>query len=825
MRRSTSLSAYFSLIRAGSASALVLAIALSCSDATSPNGDAGPALKYIEILVPDSIKNALGVPNNGLGNVVVGSSSSVNAPLSASLTSDVAPAAYLKSKPDTTMEDAPVNRIVLPPAPGGNDGYVPDVPLGFNFSFYGTSYDKLNVFANGLVTFGAADLAEIQARLGYYSADRIPDLAGPNNMIALAWSDWSPARAGLDAIRYETRGSAPNRRFILQYTNVPEFGSFALMTVQLVLNEGSNKITIFAPTMSTTRSVDLITQGIENAAGTEATYDSTFHPILLEWYPRVRGFFKLTNDVVRFTPAHVNLPPVIIAPANIEVPTAPPVIAGSNARLALNINIGVGTCSAGVNPGAPIATDDAEGVTTSGVRSDGLALDAAYPKGVTTITWTATDADGLTATATQTVTVLDEEKPLVTAPAAISTRTDHGLATATVDVGSAQAQDNCSEVVASGLRSDGAELSAPYPIGLTTVTWSATDESGNKNSSNQTIDVVGNAAPTILAPSNMTFNTDLGVCNAIVNLGTATAHDDFAGVSVGTPVRSDGRELSAAYSKGVTTIMWTATDVEGLTATASQSVTVNDNEKPSIMAPGDISKVNDPGMPSAAAAVGSASAKDNCPDVRVSSLRSDGADPGAPFSVGNTTITWTATDASGNFASATQSVTVRDNEAPVITVPAAVKANATSAAGALVSYTFSWTDNVRVTDGSCTPASGTLFPMGPKLVTCTAKDAAGNTATKSFTVTVLGAEARRASLIDFVLSRDPALPNGTANPLVNQLRAAESGDACKKLGDFIKMVGTKSGNIEPEDAAYMISEANAIMGVMGCSVTDRRATN
>ena len=358
-------------------------------------------------------------------------------------------------------------------------------PLGFNFSFYGNSYDKLNVFANGLVTFGTADFATIQARLGYYSADRIPDAADPNNMIALAWSDWSPSRAGLDAIRYETRGTAPNRRFILQYTTVPEFGSFAYMTVQLVLNEGSNDITIFTPTMSTTRSVDLITQGIENADGTEATYDSTFHPILLEWYPRVRGFYKLTNDVVRFSPAHVNQPPVIVAPPNILVPTAPPAIAGSSARLAFTVNLSVGTCSAVVNPGAPIATDDAEGVTTSGVRSDGLALDAAYPKGVTTITWTATDADGATASATQTVTVLDEENPLVTAPAAISARTDHGLLTATVNVGTPEAKDNCSEVSAVGARSDGAELSAPFPLGLTTVTWTATDESGNKGSANQ----------------------------------------------------------------------------------------------------------------------------------------------------------------------------------------------------------------------------------------------------------------------------------------------------------------------------------------------------
>ena len=86
---------------------------------------------------------------------------------------------------------------------------------------YGNTYDKLNVFANGLVTFGTADYDTIRSRFGYYSADRIPDAADPNNMIALVWSDWSPSRAGLDAIRYETRGTAPYRRFILQYTNVP----------------------------------------------------------------------------------------------------------------------------------------------------------------------------------------------------------------------------------------------------------------------------------------------------------------------------------------------------------------------------------------------------------------------------------------------------------------------------------------------------------------------------------------------------------------------------------------------------------------------------
>src|SRR5216110_2939950 len=103
-----------------------------------------------------------------------------------SLTSDILPGtSFVKSKPDTVPEAAPTNRIVLPPPPGGNDGYVPDVPLGFNFSFYGNTYDRLNVFANGLVTFGPTDSVAIAARTGYFSADRIADAADPNNMIAL----------------------------------------------------------------------------------------------------------------------------------------------------------------------------------------------------------------------------------------------------------------------------------------------------------------------------------------------------------------------------------------------------------------------------------------------------------------------------------------------------------------------------------------------------------------------------------------------------------------------------------------------------------------
>ncbi len=814
MLRSTSFSAYFSHFRAGSASALVLAIALSCSDATSPNGDAGPALKYIEILVPDSLKNSL-APSNAMGNVVVGNSQSVGATHLSSLSADVPAAAYVKSKPDFAgMEAAPTNRITLPPAPGGNDGYVPDVPLGFDFKFYGTSYDKLNVFANGLVTFGTANFAAIQARLGYFSADRIPDAADPSNMIALAWSDWSPSRAGLDAIRYETRGTAPNRRFILQYTNVPEFGSFALMTVQLVLNEGSNDITIYTPTMSTTRSVDLITQGVENAAGTEATFDSTFHPILLEWYPRVRGFYKLTNDAVRFTPAHVNAPPVVVPPPSISTTTAPPALV--TGRVAFAESMRIGSCFAIVNPGSATAIDDGDGVSITSARSDGAALDASFPKGVTTITWTATDADGVASSAPQTVTVTDNEKPFVMAPAAISARTDRGKNTATVATGEASVEDNCAKFTVDAARSDGAVLSAPFSIGTTTITYTATDESGNTSSANQSVEVHGNLSPVITAPASFAVNTDASVCNAIANPGVATVVDDAEG-SIVEGRRSDGALLGAAYPKGSTSILWTATDADGMTASATQTVTVNDAEKPSVEAPADMTSNTAPGRDWAMVAVSKPSARDNCSSVSVDGSRSDGAALDAAYRVGSTTITWLAKDPAGNSATVTQRVNVTDRELPVISVPADMRVNATSPSGAIVNYTVLASDNVGGAEASCVPASGTMFPVGPTTVNCSVSDAAGNRATASFDVEVVGPKDQMLSLTDYVISLN--LSNGTSNPLVNQLRAAfrseDDATSCKKLSDFIDMVGKKASSIP--QSTYIIREARRIMGAIPCS--------
>ena len=115
---------------------------------------------------------------------------------------------------------------------------------------------------------------------------------------------------------------------------------------------------------------------------------------------------------------------------------------------------------------------------------------------------------------------------------------------------------------------------------------------------------------------------------------------------------------------------------------------------------------------------------------------------GSFFPIGSTTVSCTASDMSGNHSQTSFTVTVNDDtqndlSPPVITVPADIAVPATSAAGATVTFTTSAVD---VVDGARpstnTPASGSVFPVGTTVVTSTASDTKGNTASRTFTVTV-----------------------------------------------------------------------------------------
>jgi len=111
---------------------------------------------------------------------------------------------------------------------------------------------------------------------------------------------------------------------------------------------------------------------------------------------------------------------------------------------------------------------------------------------------------------------------------------------------------------------------------------------------------------------------------------------------------------------------------------------------------------------------------------------------GSLFPIGLTTVTCSASDAAGNVGEATFTVTVQDTTDPMVTPPANVVVNADGPDGSIVTYPAAVaTDAVGVTSGpSCVPSSGSLFPPGVTTVTCTASDAAGNTGSDTFGVTV-----------------------------------------------------------------------------------------
>ena len=110
---------------------------------------------------------------------------------------------------------------------------------------------------------------------------------------------------------------------------------------------------------------------------------------------------------------------------------------------------------------------------------------------------------------------------------------------------------------------------------------------------------------------------------------------------------------------------------------------------------------------------------------------------GSTFPLGTTTVNASAKDAAGNTASGSFTVTVRDTTPPVLSLPSAGTIEATGPGGAAVTFSGSASDLVSGAVGvTFSPASGSTFPLGTTTVTATARDAAGNTASGSFTVTV-----------------------------------------------------------------------------------------
>ncbi len=326
-----------------------------------------------------------------------------------------------------------------------------------------------------------------------------------------------------------------------------------------------------------------------------------------------------------------------------------PVITGCPTDISQINNAGI--CGAIVTWTPPAATDNCGEVDLSSDHQPG----ETFPVGTTTVTYTATDDAGNSVSCSFDVTVTDDEDPAFTCPDDITQTADEGTCSATVTWTPPAATDNCGEVE---LSSDH-EPAETFPVGTTTVTYTATDNAGNSVSCSFDVTVTDDEDPSLTCPDDITQTAAEGTCSATVTWTPPAATDNCGEVEL-----SSDHEPAETFPVGTTTVTYTATDNAGNSVSCSFDVTVTDDEDPALTCPEDIETNTDEGVCNAQATVTEPTADDNCKIGSVQGVRSDGQALNDPYPIGTTTITWTVTDSSGHQTSCDQKVTVNNaNEA------------------------------------------------------------------------------------------------------------------------------------------------------------------
>ncbi|HAH25891.1 MAG TPA: hypothetical protein DCL77_19390, partial [Prolixibacteraceae bacterium] len=200
--------------------------------------------------------------------------------------------------------------------------------------------------------------------------------------------------------------------------------------------------------------------------------------------------------------------------------------------------------------------------------------DAEFPIGITNVLWTVTEKNGNTTTCNQTISVKDTQNPMISCPSNINGIVDQGKCTASgLVLGMPITEDNCSIASVSNNAPD------IYLPGITIVTWTVIDGSGNMSSCSQTVTVNGfpEAVDDIVSineddqsSGNVMIN-DLGICDLPVFL---KAHTEPVNGTL--TILSDGSYtyIPAPNYHGMDSFTYQICDANGDCSTASVTITI-----------------------------------------------------------------------------------------------------------------------------------------------------------------------------------------------------------------------------------------------------------
>ena len=138
----------------------------------------------------------------------------------------------------------------------------------------------------------------------------------------------------------------------------------------------------------------------------------------------------------------------------------------------------------------------------------------------------------------------------------------------------ATATDNC------GVASITSNAPTCFPLGQTTVTWTAADNNGNSSTCSQIVTVNDNGAIGINCPSNINLNADNGQCSHSNVTYSAT-------LACGTGTLTYYPTSGSTFNVGTTNVLITADDGNGHTSTCSFTVNINNIIPPTITCPAD----------------------------------------------------------------------------------------------------------------------------------------------------------------------------------------------------------------------------------------------
>ena len=282
-------------------------------------------------------------------------------------------------------------------------------------------------------------------------------------------------------------------------------------------------------------------------------------------------------------------------------------------------------------------------------------------------TYTITDKYGNMSTANVNVTVFDDNPPSIICPDDVDISCSEPYSTD--NTGQATFSDNCSEVTNIQIKhnDDASGLTGPNGTGTLLRQWTAIDEAGNKSECTQSINIKDINAPEINCPPEISIHCDQTPSPDITGLPEVS--DDCSPKDLLKTEHTDDESGLSDSGTGVLIRYWYAEDESGKKSNCEQSISIFDDEVPTVKCPDEVTiRCDQENKPEA---TGYPVVSDNC--TPENSIDVDYTDDISGLSnidgTGVLLRNWKVTDIDGNTSECEQNINIKDDEVPVISCP------------------------------------------------------------------------------------------------------------------------------------------------------------